>query len=331
MTHAEVLVLSRSDLERLLSPLDVIEAIEAAIDLHAGGQTACPGRSVVAVGTEGTLLVMPAVLRPAQDPVAGTKLVSVYAGNRARGHPTVYATYVLLDGTTGQPLALLEATFLTALRTGATSAVAARRLARADARRVACLGTGVQAGFQLTCLAAVRALEHISVVGRDRERTQRFAEAMHGRLGVAVRAVDDRERAVADADIVTCATTSPTPVVFGADVRPGTHVDLVGAFRATDREADTNLMKRARVVVDTYDGALAEAGDLLIPMREGAFGADHIAADLTQLVTGARAGRQSPAEITVFKSVGWALEDLTAARLAYNRANEHGVGVEVTL
>ncbi len=326
-----MLVLSRSDLERLLSPLEVVEAIEAAIDLHAGGRTACPSRSVVAVGTEGTLLVMPAVLRPEQTPVAGTKLVTVYAANRDRGHPTVYATYVLLDGATGRPLALLEGTLLTALRTGATSAVAARRLARADACRVACVGTGVQAGFQLTCLAAVRSLQHIAVVGRDRDRARRFAEAMQGRLGVVVRPADDRASAVADADIVTCATTSPTPVVFGADVRPGTHVDLVGAFRATDREADTNLMTRARVVVDTFDGALAEAGDVLIPMQEGAFGADHIAADLTQLVTGARAGRRSRDEITVFKSVGWALEDLTAARLAYTRAHEHGVGVEVAL
>jgi alanine dehydrogenase len=327
-----VLVLARDALERLLRPPDAIEAMAAAFRLHAEGRATAPARSVVAVDGEGLLLVMPAQARegPAGTGL-GAKLVSVYPGNRARGHPTIYASYVLLDGATGQPLALLEGTYLTALRTGATSALATRLLARPDARRVVCFGAGVQAGFQLLCLGAVRRLEQVAVVGRDPARVRQFAEAMQARLGIPVAVAADPRAAVRAADLITCATTASTPVVFGADLRPGTHVDLVGAFRPTDREADTEAVRRARVVVDTYEGALAEAGDLLIPMREGAFDRGHIAAELAELVAGTRPGRTHQDQITLFKSVGWALEDLAAARLAYNRARALGVGTEVVL
>lgn len=326
-----MLILSRGDLERLLPPPDVIDALEAAFRLHAAGRATAPARSVVGVGEEGALLLMPAMMGAEAGPALGTKLVTVYAGNRARGHPTIYASYVLMDGGTGQPLALLEGTFLTALRTGAASALAARLLARRDARRVVCFGAGVQAGFQLACLAAVRKPERVAVAGREAGRARRFAETMRERLGIPVEVAADPRIAVREADIITCATTSPIPVVFGADLRPGTHVDLVGAFRPTDREADTQAVSGARVVVDTYAGALEEAGDILIPMREGAFDRGHIAAELAEVVTGVRAGRTSDDEITVFKSVGWALEDLATARLAYNRARAEGVGREVSL
>ena len=326
-----MLILSRGELERLLPPRDVIDALEAAFRLHAAGRATAPARSVVGVGDQGVLLFMPAMVGAEGSPALGTKLVTVYAGNRSRGHPTIYASYVLMDGSTGQPLALLEGTFLTALRTGATSALAARLLARPDARRVACFGAGVQAGFQLACLADIRRLERVAVAGRDPGRARRFAETMRERLGIPVEVAADPRIAAREADIITCATTSPTPVVFGADLRPGTHVDLVGAFRPTDREADTPAMSRARVVVDTYAGALEEAGDILIPVREGAFDRGHIAAELAEVVTGARPGRTSDQEITVFKSVGWALEDLVTARLAYNRARAEGLGQEVSL
>lgn len=326
-----MLILSRGDLERLLPPPHVIDALEAAFRLHAAGRATAPARSVVGVGDEGALLLMPAMMGAEAGPALGTKLVTVYAGNRARGHPTIYASYVLMDGGTGQPLALLEGTFLTALRTGAASALAARLLARRDACRVVCFGAGVQAGFQLACLAAVRKPERVAVAGREPGRARRFAETMRERLGIPVEVAADPRIAVREADIITCATTSPIPVVFGADLRPGTHVDLVGAFRPTDREADTQAVSGARVVVDTYAGALEEAGDILIPMREGAFDRGHIAAELAEVVTGVRAGRTSDDEITVFKSVGWALEDLATARLAYNRARAEGVGREVSL
>jgi ornithine cyclodeaminase/alanine dehydrogenase-like protein (mu-crystallin family) len=327
-----VLVLTGSDVERLLVPLDVIAAVESAFVAQARGRASVPPRSRLAAGEDGLLLVMPAALGDGEGGAGlGAKLVSVYERNRERGHPTLHAVYVLLEGATGRPLAVLEAASLTGIRTGATSALAARLLARPTAGRVACFGAGAQARWQLECLAAVRPVQAVAVVGRDPRRAREFAAVMAGRLGVPVQVADDPRRAVRGADLITCATTSRTPVVFGADLQPGCHLDLVGAFRPTDREADTEAVRRARVVVDTFAGALEEAGDLLIPLEEGAITRDHIAAELSEVVTGARPGRRRDDEITLFKSVGWALEDLVTARLAYERARLQGVGCEVAL
>jgi len=327
-----VRVLSRADLERLLRPREVVDALETAFALSAAGHANVPPRTPFSVGADSVLLLMPAALRHdagAED--LGSKLVSVYPTNRSRGHPTLYATYVLMDGATGQPLAVLEGTYLTALRTGATSALAARWMARRDAARVVCFGAGVQAGFQLACLAAVLPIEHVSVVGRDVTRAQAFVDAMRRRLAIPVELAGAPGAAVRAADLVSCATTSREPVVFGADLRPGCHLDLVGAFRPTEREADTEAIRRARLVVDTYAGALEEAGDVLIPLKEGAIGRDHVTAELAEVIIGARPGRGSDHEITAFKSVGWALEDLATARLAYNRAVAENVGTEVVM
>lgn len=328
-----MLILSRADLEGLLVPADVIDALEAGFRLAAAGHCEVPARSAIAGGNDGVLLLMPATVRPGAHgaPALGAKLVSVYPGNRARGCPTLYASYVLMDAETGRPEALLEGAFLTGLRTGATSALAARHLARPDVSRVVCFGAGVQAAFQLACLAAVRPLRRVTVVGREPGRAAAFVTAMRRRLGIEVESADDPRAAVREADLVTCATTSPTPVVAGADLRPGAHLDLVGAFRPTEREADTEAVRRARVVVDTYAGALAAAGDILLPMQEGAIAREHVAAELAEVVTGARPGRTRGDEITLFKSVGWALEDLVTARLAVERARARHVGVEVAL
>jgi ornithine cyclodeaminase len=326
-----VLVLARADLERVLPPLDVVEAMAAAFRRYGDGTCAVPPRSATPVGRDGVLLTMPAAFSDGDERGLGVKQVSVYPGNRARGHPTLYATYVLMDGSTGQPQALIEGTYLTGIRTGATSALAARLLARPDARRVACFGAGAQAHFQLLCLAALCPLERVVVIGRSPHRTRAFVESMRETLGVRVEPDDDPHRAAREADLILCATTSPTPVVFGADLAPGAHVDAVGAFRATDRELDGEAVRKAHVVVDTYAGALEEAGDVLIPLGEGIIDRTHVRAELAEIVTGRRPGRTSAEEITVFKSVGFALEDLAAARLAYDRARAQGIGKEITL
>lgn len=326
-----MLVLARADLERLLAPREVIDTLAGAFRAHAAGHTRVPARAVVPVTDDGVLLLMPAVAPGADGPAAGAKLVTYYAGNRARGAPTIHAAYVLLDGTTGRPLALLEGTYLTGLRTGATSALAARYLARPDARRVVAFGAGVQAAFQLRCLMALFPIARVDVVGRDPGRARAFVEAMRPALGVTVDLATDARAAVRAADIVTCATTSTTPVVFGADLAPGAHVDAVGAFRRDTREVDGETVRRARVVVDTYAGAADEAGDVLIPIAEGIIARDHVAAELAELVTGQRPGRTGPEEITFFKSVGFALEDLATAMLAYRLARTRGAGTEVPL
>lgn len=321
-----MLVLSRRDLERLLTPASVIAALESAFRQYAGGACPVPSREGMDL-PGGVLLVMPAALPNA----LGAKLVTVFQGNRVRGLPTLHASYFLLDRETGVPLALMEAGFLTGIRTGAASALAARFLARPDSRNAACFGAGVQASFQLRCLATVLALERVFVVGRTPEKARVFAEAMASELRTQVVVAASPRQALREADLVTCATTSPTPVFDGKDLRPGSHVDAVGAFRPETRELDTETVKRARVTVDSYAGALAEAGDLLIPMEEGAITRAHLAAELAELVTGARPGRGSREEITLFKSVGFALEDAAAARLAYDAAKGAGAGVEVDL
>lgn len=332
-----LLSLSRADLEKLLAPGDVIDALDTAFRGHAAGESHVPPRSMTSVAQQGLLILMPATMGSrsvtnAERGALGTKLVTYYAENRARGHPTIYASYILMDEATGQPLALLEGTFLTALRTGATSALAARYLARPDSRVVVCFGAGVQAEFQLRCLAAVLPIRQVKIVGRSPERARAFVQKLSGILdGAAVELATDPRTAVGGADVITCATTSSAPVVFGADLRPGTHLDVVGAFRPTDREVDTEAIRRARVVVDTYEGALAEAGDLLIPLNEGAIARSHVLAELTEVVTGKVPVRRAPEDITLFKSVGFALEDLATARLAYDRARARGIGTEIRL
>ena len=328
-----MLVLGRDDLRTLLAPAEVIEALADAFRSLALGACTVPARAALPVAEDAVLLLMPALARGTQGTggALGAKLVSYYGGNRRRGHPTLYATCLLLDEATGEPLALLEATWLTGLRTGATSALAARYLARPDSRRAVCFGAGVQAAFQLRCLAAVLPLRHVDVVGRDPARAAEFTRAMAGELGIAVQTAADAPQAVRRADLVTCATTATAPVVQGHTLPAGVHVDAVGAFRPSDREVDSETVRRSRVVVDTYAGALDEAGDLLIPLAEAAVSRDHVAAELAELVTGRRPGRTSPSEITLFKSVGFALEDVAVARLAYNRAMARGVGTAVRL
>jgi ornithine cyclodeaminase/alanine dehydrogenase len=322
-------ILGRDALEALLPPADVIAAVERAFREHAAGRAATLPRLPLPMGRDGFFLSMVSSLP--RLGALGTKLVTVVAGNRPRGLPTIHASYLLTDAETGVPLALMEAGFLTAIRTGATSALAARHLARPDSRVVACFGAGVQARFQLLCLKQVLPLGEVRVVGRDAARSAAFAERMRRELGVSVRVEASRTAAVRGADVVTCATTSPRPVFSGRDLRPGAHVDAVGAFRPGSREVDTLTIRKSRVVVDTYEGAWEEAGDLLIPIKAGAITRRHIRAELGQVVTGARPGRTSPEEITLFKSVGFAPEDAATARLAYDRAVAAGVGEEVRL
>jgi ornithine cyclodeaminase/alanine dehydrogenase-like protein (mu-crystallin family) len=286
----------------------------------------------VPVGDRGLLLLMPAAIAPfpGGDGALGTKLVTFYPDNRARGHPTHLAVYVLLEATTGRPLALMEGTVLTGLRTGATSALAARHLARPDSRRLVCFGTSVQAAHQLHGLAAVLPLERATVIGRDPGRAAAFARRMQDELGAPVEVGSDPAAAVGGADVVTCATTATTPLFPGECLRPGVHVDAIGTFQPDHREVDAVAVKRARVVVE-HAGVLATAGDLVLARQEGAIGPDHVVAELAEVVSGRRPGRAAPEDITLFKSVGFALEDLAAARLAYNRAVAENVGTEIAL
>jgi len=265
-------------------------------------------------GAENTLLLMPAWRAHGHT---GVKIVHVAPGNAARGEPAVHAAYLLSDAVTGAPLALMDGGELTDRRTAAASLLAARHLARADSARLLLLGAGKVARALAEAYAARFPIADIAIWSRSAARAQRLAAELAAQ-GLPARATDRPDPA--QADIVSAATLSSEPLVRGAEVRPGTHVDLVGAYRPDMRESDGALLAAATVAVDTRAGAMAEAGDIVQAIAEGAIGAGHVAADLAELCRGAHPGRRDGAEVTVFKSVGWAGEDLAAAALAYARS-----------
>ncbi len=243
----------------------------------------------------------------------GVKLVTVFPGNAARNERAVGAVYALFDARNGTPLALFDGEEITARRTAGASAYAARCLARVDARHLALVGSGRLARGLVEAHMHVRPIERVSLWSRTAEHAAAAAAAMAGD-GLPVTAARDLEQAVRDADIVSCATLSTEPLVRGAWLRPGVHLDLVGAFNARMRETDDAAIARADlIVVDSRPGALAEGGDIVCAVASGAIDASAIAADLADLARGAHPGRTRDDEITVFKSVGFALEDLAAA------------------
>ncbi len=270
-------------------------------------------------GDEATLLLMPAWNTGKPPRHIGVKTVTVHPANAAQGLPSVQGVYLLLDGATGAPRALIDGPALTARRTAAASALAATFLARNDAARLLVIGTGRLAPELIAAHAAVRPIARVEVWGRDPARAEAVCQAFaDARFEVA--AVQDPEPSIRAADIVCCATTAHDPVFRGTWLSPGTHVDLVGGFRPDMREADDDAIRRATVFVDTRDGACREAGDIVQAVASGALSEDGIAADLFELCAGRHPGRTSEREITLFKSVGTAIEDLAAAELLLDGA-----------
>jgi ornithine cyclodeaminase/alanine dehydrogenase-like protein (mu-crystallin family) len=259
------------------------------------------------------------------------KTISVFEGNPSRGLPRLLSHYALHDAATGGLLALMDGAHLTAVRTAATSALAASYLARPESSRLGVFGTGVQARAHLEALRARFPIAEALVVGRTLDRAVAFAAAAGRELGMQVRAAAGPEELLDAADIVVTATTAGTPLFPGERLRPGQCVLAVGAFTAATREVDSEAVRRARVFVDTWLGALEEAGDLLIPLQEGTIDRAHLQGELAGLVAGRVPGRQSGSEITLFKSVGSALEDLAAASLALEAAAAGGFGLRLQL
>lgn len=242
----------------------------------------------------------------------GVKIVTVFPGNSRRGKPSIYGQYLLMSGETGEPLALLDGQRLTTWRTAAASALAASYLARPDASRMVMAGAGALAPYLIEAHASVRPISEVLVWNHNPQRAEALAEQLAGRR-YRVSATSNLEAAVREADLVSCATLSTEPIVRGAWLKPGAHLDLVGAFTPAMRESDDEAMRRARVFVDTRAGALKEAGDILQAIEKGALREHDIQGDLFELSRGERDGRRSAEEITLFKSVGTALEDLAAA------------------
>ncbi len=308
-------MISAAALESSLAIAPLLQALRAAFQTGVSA----PRRlhypiPLPASDSEGTLLMMPAWIAGQH---IGIKLVTVFPHNARQALPSVMGTYVLLDATTGAPLAMIDAPMLTLLRTAAASALAAGYLARPDSTRLLMIGTGQLAPYLARAHSAVRPIQEIIVWGRNTDKAQTMATYLARQTGLIVRAVSDLPSAVAQADIISCATLAKQPLLSGAWVQPGTHIDLVGGFTPTMREADDACVQRASLFVDTRDGAMAEAGDIADPLQRGIIAPTDILADLFDLTRGLHGGRQHRDEITLFKSVGHALEDLAAAQLAY--------------
>jgi ornithine cyclodeaminase/alanine dehydrogenase-like protein (mu-crystallin family) len=301
-------VYSADEVHAALPWAALADALEAAF---VAGDTEVPLRHAHALHGDGTLLLMPAWAPSAM----GVKVVTVMPGAAARGVGTVQASYLLLDRETGLPRALIDGEALTLRRTAATSALAARHLVRADASRLFVVGAGRLAPWMARAHVALNpALVHVSVWGRRADAAESVVEALRDE-GIDAEVATGLRAAVHQADVICCATTSHEPLVLGQWLREGTHLDLVGGFRPDMREVDDSAVARSRIVVDTYAGALAEAGDLVQPIERGVIAREQVVAELAQLLRHEQRGRRAPADITLFKSVGAATEDLAAACL----------------
>jgi ornithine cyclodeaminase len=319
-----MLLLSEADVRAVLPMADLIDAMQGALRQFSAGRVTQPVRTVLEVGPDRAYFgVMPAALD--DPPVFGAKLVTVYERNHARGLPSHLATIVLNDHETGALVAIVDGRYITEARTAAVSAVSVRLLARPKASVLAIIGSGVQAHSHLEAIRLVAPLTDVRVWSPRAEHREKFAREN------SVRAVPDPRTAIRGADLIVLATASRVPVVDSGDVQDGAHICAVGACRPDQREMPTALIARARLFVDSRAGAMKESGDVLLPIAEGAITADHIAGELGELAASQVQGRTSDRDVTIFKSLGMAVEDVVAARLAVDRARTTHRGREIDL
>jgi ornithine cyclodeaminase/alanine dehydrogenase-like protein (mu-crystallin family) len=319
-------LLGEKDVRAVLSMDDLISVMETALDRFSAGAVRQPLRTVVEVASRHAFFgVMPAYIDGDRASL-GTKLVSVYHTNLEKGLPSHLATIVLFDVETGALQALLDGRYITEARTAAASAASVKHVAKKNARVLAVLGTGVQARSHIEAIARVRPIDEIRVWGRDPAHVRRLFDELAASTRPRLVTAASVEDAVRGADVIALVTAAREPVLYRSMVSPGTHICAVGACRPDQREMDTALVKAARLFVDSRAGALAEAGDIVIPIKEGAIDESHIAGEIGDVCGGRQPGRRDESEITIFKSLGMAVEDVAAARLAFERASERGLG-----
>lgn len=319
------LLLSEEDVRIVLSMEDLIAAMRTALEQFSTKRVEQPLRSVIEVGLQkAAFAVMPAFVTT--PPGLGAKLVTVFPSNAGAGLPTHLATILLLDSMTGELVAIMDGRYITEARTAAVSAVSTDLLAREESSVLAIIGSGIQARSHVDALGRVRDLRTIRAWSQTPDRLEQFIRETEPRTSAEVVRCSSAREAVNGADVVVLATSAREPVVLGDWIREGTHICAVGACRPSEREMDTALVARARLFVDSRAGALTEAGDVVMPMAEGAFDAGHILGELGEVLAGRIAGRRTAADVTIFKSLGMAVEDVAAAHLAYEKAAERGLG-----
>lgn len=325
-------ILSRQDVKMALSMAEAIEVVKNAFAQLSAGEATVPLRTPIEVSRhEGVVLFMPAYL--IRTDALAVKIVSVYPRNLKAGLPTIHAVVVVVEADTGRPVALMEGGYLTALRTGAASGAATDLLARQDARTVAIFGAGTQGRTQLEAVCQVRDISRAWVCDMNAQAAERYVQEMRGqgRVPADLRVAASPSEAVREADVICTATTSSTPVFDGHDLRPGTHINAIGAFTPQMQEVDFETIRQARIVVDSRAACLAEAGDLIIPLRKGLITEADIYAELGEIAAGIKPGRKDDQQITYFKSVGSAVQDAAVAQRILAEAESKGLGREVEL
>ena len=305
---------------------ECISAMEEALSALARGEVHQPLRMVTKpAAARGVMALMPA-FQAGNEPIFGLKAICVFPGNARIGKDAHQGGVLLFSGVTGELMAIMNASAITAIRTAAVSAVATRILAREDANELAIIGAGVQARSHLEAIAVVRSIKRARIAARSFESAQAFAREMQAKVAFPLEATSSAEAALHAADLIVAATTSREPVIKREWVSAGAHINAIGTFSPVAREVDTGTMAAASLFVDRRESALNEAGDYLIAAQEGAIGPDHIRAELGEVLVGAHQGRTSREEITLFKSLGLAIEDLAAASLAFRKAQQQDLG-----
>jgi ornithine cyclodeaminase len=328
--ESRVLVVGSADVERLLPMRECIDVMARALLALATSQADVPLRTLMWLPERrGLLGMMPAQYGPAG--VMGIKIVSVMPGNHGTRYDAHQGAVLLFETEHGCPLAIVDASAITAIRTAAVSGVATRLLAREDARDLAILGSGIQAATHLEAMLCVRPVERVRVWSRTATRAERFAERAAQRHGIAVTAVASAHAAVAGANLICTTTSAREPVLLGEWLSPGAHVNAVGSSVRTARELDSDAVARARLFVDRRESTLNEAGDFLLARAEGIVGDDHIVGELGDILAGRLQGRVTAEEITLFESLGLGVEDVAAAHFVYERAQAERAGTVVTL
>jgi alanine dehydrogenase len=325
-------VLSKRDVQRAVPMREAIEIVKGAFAQLSAGKAVVPLRTQLPVERhEGATLFMPAYLPESDD--LGVKIVSVFPGNVEMGWPTIFALVVVVEASTGRPVAVMDGTYLTALRTGAASGAATDLLARQDARVAAVFGAGVQGRTQLLAVCEVRDIERAWVYDVNPQAAERYAQEMagKGRVPDDLRVASSPAEATREADVICTATTSNTPVFADADLKPGIHINAVGSFTPEMQEIPGQTVGRARIVVGSREACLAETGDLIIPIRKALITEHDIYAELGEIAAGIRPGRDDAEEITLFKSVGNAVQDVSVAKRVIEEVQRLGLGVEVEL
>ncbi len=323
-----MILLSKEDIKRVVTMKEMIEAMKTAYKMTVDGTVQSPLRTVIEA-EDGSFLFMPAYA-PEME-AAALKVVNIFPGNAANGLATSPAQVMLIDGKTGYVIALLDGTYITAFRTGASTGAAFDLLAKEHCRKGAMIGTGGQAAAQLEAMLATRPLEEVRIYSRNAEKCQKFAAEMQEELasyGAKILPAASSDECIEDADLIITVTTSSEPVFDGTKVKPGATISGVGNYQPHKHEMDPAVLPRAsKIICDFKDAALSESGDLLIPMADGLISEADILGSLGDVVNGTIPGRENDEEIIVYKTVGVAAQDLVAAKIIYDKAEAAGIGV----